>query len=158
MESQQIKSFTVSKRLGKWLSGAALIISALLYFMYLALAAGYQESWPKNASIPGENMFEVFAIFHFVAGCCLAILIFFLVFKRTFVTLFLELPFLAISSLMLFRIYEVSLNLWPAWIENYSRALVNFSYLDFLLALIVISLWLLWACNACRLIKTRVKK
>jgi hypothetical protein len=156
MESQQINGGMVSKRLGKWLGGAAITISACLYFMYFALAAGYEQSWPKNASGPGENMFEVFAFLHVVIGCCFAIVLFLHVFERRFVTLFLQLPFLALSSLMLFRIYEVSLNKWPTWIENYSRVLLNFSHLDFLLAVIVASLWILLAHNAYRLIKAKV--
>ena len=67
MESRQIKSLIFDLRLVRWLEGAGLLISALLYFMYFALAAGYQESLPKNASGPGVNMFEMLAIFHLVA-------------------------------------------------------------------------------------------
>lgn len=142
MEFRQIKNLIFDLRLVRWIEGAGLLISALLYFMYFALAAGYQESWPKTASIPGENMFEVFADFHFIAGCCFAVLLCLSLFRRTFITLFVEVPLLALSSLMLFRIYEVSLNQWPAWIESYSRALVNFSYIDILLIPIVAALWI----------------
>lgn len=142
MEFRQIKSLIFDLWLVRWIEGAGLLISALLYFMYFALAAGYQESWPKNASIPGENIFEMLAVFHFIAGCGFAVFICLSLFRRTFLTLFAEVLLLVLLTLMLFRIYEVSPDRWPVWIENYSRALVNFSYIDVLLVPIVSALWI----------------
>jgi hypothetical protein len=140
MEFQQIKSLIFDLRLVRWLEEAGLLVSALLYFMYFALAAGYQESWPKNASIPGVNMFEMFAVFHFIAGCCFAVLLILSLFRRTLIRLFLEVPLLLLLALMLFRIYDVSLERWPVWIEEYSKVLFNFSYMDILLLIIVMTL------------------
>ena len=142
MEFQQTKNLRFDLQFIRWIEGAGLLISALLYFMYFALAAGYQESWPKNASVPGENMFEMFAIFHLIAGCCFAIMLVLSLFRRSFITLFFELISLVLASIMLLRIYEVSLGKWPSWIRNYSQALVNFSYLDIVLVPVILALWI----------------
>ncbi len=144
MEVQSTKSSLLDVRITRWLQGLGFILSVLLYLLYFALAAGYEKSWTKNASGPGVNMFEILAVFHFAAGCSFLALLFLSLFRRNFITLFLELLILLSLVLISFRTYEASLETWPAWIGEYSPALVYYSYTDFLLAFIVLALLILY--------------
>ena len=125
MESRQIKSLIFDLRLVRWLEGAGLLISALLYFMYFALAAGYQESLPKNASGPGVNMFEMLAIFHVFTGCFFGALLFLHLFRTSFfITLFFESLLLVFILLMVFLLSIIAMALCflrgSVWIRHFA--------------------------------------
>lgn len=141
MRCRQDNKPIFSLTLVRWLEVFALGISLVLYFMYLALAAGYEKSHPLELSRPGVNRFEIVAVLHLVAGSCYLVLVLLTCFRRVLLTSLVELGCLFLVTLMAIRIFEANLNPWPDWIGNYSRTLVTYSYIDFLMVPIILALW-----------------
>lgn len=141
MEYRQTNISTPDLRLIRWLEGAGIIISSILCALYFGLAVGYQNTFNKNFSGPGINLFEFLAVAYFIIASSFVVLLIFSSFRLTLTLLLCHIPFLALLVLQSLRVYYLRLEEQPVLLEQYSKGLVWFSYIDLLLIAIILALW-----------------
>ena len=126
-----LRNFT-SHQLARCLEVAGLLISLNLFVLYLALAAGYSQTFANWSTKPGINFFEYTAVALLLTVGGFLVLLILGSLRKSLTTTLLRLLFLGLIFVQIIRIYFLSEH-WPGWVHEYSAVLLVLSYLRVLL-------------------------